>query len=442
MVAAKSIAATLVLATALPLGVGTNCFTGTVTDLYTWGLPNRTNPVEDVDLNTFAWSHYTSFMLANSALGFGLLDGSRTIPYTLTYKFTAVSNALVRDYIQAIDGTDVALVIVTVCGDAAPGPTPRALTIWNISDGRAASDRSNEDPVRSAITRTPLWLGYLVDLYCWYMPNSVAKDGAPLTTAPQNHSVGCALLPECQRGHYGLLGSPGGASTYSLSEFFDGPTNQLAVVYLNALKSTQVRGNVFVAIDATPSSNGMLTAATTIYDATGATSTNVSSAGTGGPTCFTGYLTDLFTWNANGTDLATAPESRNIPTAQAQQIFASGFGLLTGTSPPYTLQYKFDATGNGLVSTYVYQLVGTSFTANTSATFSTAVSICGTASGQTLTPSTIVDMSGNTAPIRGVSQSLYNWSAGQGQVVSAAQTKESNFLAGFAVSVLVAWLAA
>lgn len=76
-------------------------------------------------------------------------------------------------------------------------------------------------------------IGYLVDLYCWNLPNRLALDGADLKTNPGAHTAHCMFdIPECKNNGYIMVKIPQGQSQYQLEYALSSSTNKFLQGYL------------------------------------------------------------------------------------------------------------------------------------------------------------------------------------------------------------------
>jgi len=214
--------------------------------------------------------------------------------------------------------------------------------------------------VGSAVCYANVWSGFLVDLFCWNMTGHVAVDGAPLETAPKNHTVGCALLPNCIQGGYGLLVLNASSSKYQLAYTFDAATNALAVKYLFALRAASVVNNIQVNVCGTLTGGTIV--ASWIADNSGASTT----------TGYTGFLVDVFCWNmaghvaVDGALLAAAPVNHTVGCLLLPNCIQGGYGLLMQdpSSMAYNLAYTFDDATNSLAVQYLNTLKAAGVTKN------------------------------------------------------------------------------
>ena len=76
-------------------------------------------------------------------------------------------------------------------------------------------------------------IGYLVDSYCWNLPNRIALDGADLRTNPGAHTAHCMFdIPECKNNGYIMVKIPPAESQYQLEYTLSPSTNTFLQGYL------------------------------------------------------------------------------------------------------------------------------------------------------------------------------------------------------------------
>ena len=89
--------------------------------------------------------------------------------------------------------------------------------------------------------------GFVVDYYCWMLPNRLGLDGALLGTNPGAHTTHCMRdIPACVAGGYIILQQKAnGAYTYDLKYRFDSTGNDMM---LRIVQSTSKSNNLRVTV--------------------------------------------------------------------------------------------------------------------------------------------------------------------------------------------------
>merc|ERR1719229_1151073 len=74
--------------------------------------------------------------------------------------------------------------------------------------------------------------GYLIDNFCWDMPDHIAIDGSDLANDPQSHTRHCLFdIPQCVENGYGIIAKQDDG-TYDYQHRFNEEDNAKIVEYL------------------------------------------------------------------------------------------------------------------------------------------------------------------------------------------------------------------
>jgi hypothetical protein len=233
----------LVEGTTLPEMPKEVTYTGYIVDLHCWSLPGSV-AVDGAPLKTNPEKHTVQCMrdvpiCFNS--GFGFLEnlGSSSKPnYVLKYKLDDNGNAMVQNLLRST-GMQKNFV-VSARGFEAPDSVLRVVAL---SEGES-------NPV--------VYTGFVVDLWCWNLPGSVAIDGAPLRKKPQDHTVHCMRdIPQCSANGFGFLENAGTTTNpnYGLRYRFDERGNQMVLKILNSTKTQ--KDFIMTATGSVDSDNGV-----------------------------------------------------------------------------------------------------------------------------------------------------------------------------------------
>ena len=98
--------------------------------------------------------------------------------------------------------------------------------------------------------------GYLIDLYCWNLPNHVALNGANLQFHPEQHTVKCLSMKVCKETGYAVL-APKGTDDYTVKYKFDENTNYNVESYLETKQEADT--NIIITVIGNLGDNQTLT---------------------------------------------------------------------------------------------------------------------------------------------------------------------------------------
>lgn len=235
--------------------------------------------------------------------------------------------------------------------------------------------------------------GYLIDIYCYQLPGSIALDGAPLRTRPQDHTVHCMRdIPECFNNGFAFVENVGTAAlpNYVIKYKLDSVGNNLA--YQILATTATVKSFVVTAtgtVDAAtstlrvtsfvegltpasptptgPSPNPTPTTPTTPTPTPTSTTptTPTPTTPTPAPTnpdqvSVTAILIDNYCWQLpnfialDGANLKTRPQDHTVHCLRdIQECIDSGYALVTNINSPenprYEILYLLDSKGNNLI---------------------------------------------------------------------------------------------
>jgi very-short-patch-repair endonuclease len=203
--------------------------------------------------------------------------------------------------------------------------------------------------------------GYLVDFACINAKGSIALDGSNVSSAPQFHTVKCALMPQCIASGYAILSNvaPAGApKVFKVLYTLDAASNAKAVTYLQSLEQT--RNNVFVVVRGT-TKQGNFTIVDDFVDAAQGVNATESSV------TASGYLVDFACINApgsialDGSNVSSNPELHTVKCALMPPCIASGYAILTNVAPEgapkvFKVLYALDAASNTKAQLFLQSL--------------------------------------------------------------------------------------
>lgn len=104
------------------------------------------------------------------------------------------------------------------------------------------------------------YTGYLVDRFCWELPNHIALDGSDLLNKPQDHTWHCmSSIPACRENGY-LLMEKYTNGTFGIKYAFDAVGNSNVLEFLDS--NSDLINDIVVTATGVDNNNGTLVEAT------------------------------------------------------------------------------------------------------------------------------------------------------------------------------------
>ena len=185
-------------------------YTGYLVDNYCWERTGHTG-LDQTPLGTNPGGHILHCLFLDACIpkGWALLEllstpASDGSTYGIKYQLDDAGDLLVKELVMAEHdraGDRAFGDKVTVKGTVA-GTT---INVEKICFTPSVDNSASSTHCYTAPTTAFAYTGYLVDNYCWNMPNHIGLDATPLGTNPGGHILHCLFLPQCLPTGWALL---------------------------------------------------------------------------------------------------------------------------------------------------------------------------------------------------------------------------------------------